>query len=146
MYLSCRRKCLTSSLQPDVEKEGKDRTSMSLPPRVDDLVRAVINANPDTIVITQAGNPVAMPWRNEANTILHSWYGGNEAGNAVADIIFGKANPSGKLPMTFPIRLEDGPSFLTSNSDNGRLFYAEDVFVGHRWFEKRDIEVAFPFG
>jgi beta-glucosidase len=119
---------------------------MSLPPRVDDLVRAVIKANPQAVVVTQAGNPVAMPWRNEAETILHCWYGGNEAGNAVADVIFGKVSPSGKLPMTFPMRIEDGPSFLTSGSDNGKMFYAEDVFVGHRWFEKRDIAVAFPFG
>jgi beta-glucosidase len=119
---------------------------MSLPPRVDDLVTAVLKANPQAIVITQAGNPVAMPWRDEAQTILHCWYGGNEAGNAVADVIFGEVSPSGKLPMTFPVRLEDGPSFLSSCSDNGKMHYLEDVFVGHRWFEKRDIGVAFPFG
>lgn len=119
---------------------------MSLPPFIDDLISAVVKANPEAVVITQAGNPIAMPWRAETKTILHSWYGGNEAGNAVADVIFGKVSPSGKLPMTFPIRLEDGPSFLSSASDNGKMMYAEDVFVGHRWFEKRDIGVAFPFG
>ncbi|KAF4444147.1 hypothetical protein F53441_11205 [Fusarium austroafricanum] len=87
-----------------------------------------------------------MPWRRMAKTILHSWYGGNEAGNAVADVIFGKANPSGKLPVTFPSRLQDGPSFLSFGSDNGKIYYSEDVFVGHRWFEARGIELAFAFG
>ncbi|KAJ0421832.1 putative beta-glucosidase K [Aspergillus carlsbadensis] len=142
----CKHVFLVVGLNADLEKEGKDRESMSLPPHVDDLVAAVLDAHPDAIIITQAGNPIAMPWRHKAKTILHSWYGGNEAGNAVADVIFGKVNPSGKLPVTFPDRLEDGPTFLSFGSDNGRVYYAEDVFVGHRWFEARGIEVAFPFG
>ncbi|KAH7349654.1 glycoside hydrolase superfamily [Plectosphaerella cucumerina] len=137
---------VVAGLNADLEKEGKDRQSMNLPPHVDDLISAVLAARPDAVVVTQAGNPVAMPWRHEAQTILHSWYGGNEAGNAVADVVFGKINPSGKLPVTFQERLEDGPSALSFGSDNGRVYYAEDVFVGHRWFEARKIDVAFPFG
>ncbi|KAM0545338.1 hypothetical protein ACHAPJ_011410 [Fusarium lateritium] len=142
----CKHTFVVVGLNADLEKEGKDRESMSLPPYVDDLVSAVLEAQPNAIVVTQAGNPIEMPWRHQAKTILHSWYGGNEAGNAVADVVFGKVNPSGKLPMTFPARLQDGPSFLSFGSDNGRIYYAEDVFVGHRWFEARGIEVAFPFG
>ncbi|KAF4946934.1 hypothetical protein FSARC_14083 [Fusarium sarcochroum] len=142
----CKHTFVVVGLNADLEKEGKDRESMSLPPHVDDLVSAVLEAQPNAIVVTQAGNPIEMPWRHQAKTILHSWYGGNEAGNAVADVVFGKVNPSGKLPMTFPSRLQDGPSFLSFGSDNGRIYYAEDVFVGHRWFEARGIEVAFPFG
>ncbi|KAF5024520.1 hypothetical protein F66182_3460 [Fusarium sp. NRRL 66182] len=133
-------------LNADLEKEGKDRESMSLPPHVDDLVSAVLEAQPNAVVVTQAGNPIEMPWHNQAKTIIHSWYGGNEAGNAIADVVFGKVNPSGKLPITFPNRLQDGPSFLSFGSDNGRIYYSEDVFVGHRWFEARGIDTAFPFG
>ncbi|WZH42185.1 glycoside hydrolase superfamily [Fusarium acuminatum] len=142
----CQHTFIVVGLNADLEKEGKDRESMSLPPFVDDLVSAVLEAQPNAIVVTQAGNPIEMPWRHQAKTILHSWYGGNEAGNAIADVVFGKVNPSGKLPMTFPSRVQDGPSFLSFGSDNGRIYYAEDVFVGHRWFEARGIEVAFPFG
>ncbi|KAM0256642.1 hypothetical protein ACHAPA_012069 [Fusarium lateritium] len=142
----CKHTFVVVGLNADLEKEGKDRESMSLPPYADDLVSAVLEAQPNAIVVTQAGNPIEMPWRHQAKTILHSWYGGNEAGNAVADVVFGKVNPSGKLPMTFPSRLQDGPSFLSFGNDNGRIYYAEDVFVGHRWFEARGMEVAFPFG
>ncbi|RGP62712.1 hypothetical protein FSPOR_9099 [Fusarium sporotrichioides] len=142
----CKYTFVVVGLNADLEKEGKDRESMSLPPYVDDLVSAVLEVQPNAIVVTQAGNPIEMPWRHQAKTILHSWYGGNEAGNAIADVVFGKVNPSGKLPVTFPSRLQDGPSFLSFGSDNGRIYYAEDVFVGHRWFEARGIKVAFPFG
>ncbi|KAM0234988.1 hypothetical protein ACHAP5_009850 [Fusarium lateritium] len=142
----CKHTFVVVGLNADLEKEGKDRESMSLPPYADELVSAVLEAQPNAIVVTQAGNPIEMPWRHQAKTILHSWYGGNEAGNAIADVVFGKVNPSGKLPMTFPSRLQDGPSFLSFGSDNGRIYYADDVFVGHRWFEARGMEVAFPFG
>nr|RBR01809.1 hypothetical protein FVER53263_20773 [Fusarium verticillioides] len=142
----CKHTFVVVGLNADFEKEGKDRDSMSLPPHVDDLISAVIEAQPNAVVVTQAGNPIEMPWRHKAKTILHSWYGGNEAGNAVADIVFGKVNPSGKLPITFPSRLQDGPTFLSFGSDNGRIYYSEDVFVGHRWFDARGIEPAFEFG
>ncbi|KAM0084236.1 hypothetical protein ACKRZS_003592 [Fusarium odoratissimum] len=142
----CKHTFVVVGLNADFEKEGKDRESMSLPPHVDDLVSAVLKAQPNAIVVTQAGNPIEIPWRHKAKTILHSWYGGNEAGNAVADVVFGKVNPSGKLSITFPSRLQDGPTFLSFGSDNGRVYYSEDVFVGHRWFDARGIEPAFEFG
>ena len=121
---------------------------MSLPPHSDDLVNAVLAANPSAVIITQSGQPVSMPWRNTAKTLLHTWYGGNEGGNAVADVIFGRINPSGRLPVTFPARLEDGPSYLSFGSDNGSVHYSEGVFVGYRWWEarKKESEVAFAFG
>ncbi|KAG4271503.1 hypothetical protein FPRO04_10943 [Fusarium proliferatum] len=142
----CKHTFVVVGLNADLEKEGKDRESMSLPPHVDDLVSSVLEVQPNAIVVTQAGNPIEMPWRHKAKAILHSWYGGNEAGNAVADIIFGRANPSGKLPITFPSKLQDGPTFLSFGSDNGRIYYSEDVFVGHRWFHARGIEPSFEFG
>lgn len=119
---------------------------MDLPPFVDYLIDSVLAANPAAVVITQSGSPVAMPWRKSASSILHSWYGGSEAGNAVADVLFGRANPSGKLPVTFPAKLEDTPSYLSFGTDNGKILYAEDVFVGYRGYEARNTEVAFPFG
>ncbi|KAF5681280.1 beta-glucosidase [Fusarium heterosporum] len=90
----CKHTFVVVGLNADLEKEGKDRESMNLPPYVDDLVSAVLEAQPNAIVVTQAGNPIEMPWRDQAKTIIHSWYDGNEAGNAVADVVFGKVNPS----------------------------------------------------
>ncbi|CAH0022152.1 unnamed protein product [Clonostachys rhizophaga] len=142
----CKHVIVVAGLNDDLEKEGMDRSSMSLPDHVDDLISAVLKVQPNSIIVTQAGNPIGMPWRHQAKVILHSWYGGNEAGNAVADVIFGKVNPSGKLPVTFQERLEDGPTALSFGSDNGSIHYAEGVYVGYRWFEARKIPVAFPFG
>lgn len=120
---------------------------MEMPSYTDKMVGAVLAANPSAIVITQAGTQVTMPWRDAASTMLHTWYGGNEAGNAVADVLFGRANPSGKLPVTFPARLEDVPSFLSfGRSDNGKVTYTDDIFVGYRGYEARDVAPAFPFG
>ncbi|KAL8336009.1 hypothetical protein RB601_000039 [Gaeumannomyces tritici] len=110
-------------------------------PRVH-VTAAVLDANPAAAIATQAGNPIATPWRERAPAIVHSWYGGCEAGDTVADVLFGAANPSGSLPVTFLDRLEGGPAFLSF----GSVMYAEDVFVGYRWFEARRIEPAFPFG
>ncbi|OLN90338.1 putative beta-glucosidase K [Colletotrichum chlorophyti] len=146
MAKRCKYTFVVAGLNADLEKEGKDRETMDMPPHVDRLISAVLAIQPNAIIITQAGNPISMPWRHDASTMLHSWYGGNEAGNAVADVIFGHINPSGKLPMTFPARLEDNPAYLGFGSDNGKVIYSEDVFVGYRWYEARKVDVAFPFG
>ncbi|KAL0938437.1 Cel3c [Colletotrichum truncatum] len=142
----CKYTFVVAGLNADLEKEGRDRETMSMPPHVDELISAVLAAQPNAIIITQAGNPISMPWRHNANSIIHCWYGGNEAGNAVADVVFGRINPSGKLPMTFPARLEDNPAFLGFGSDNGKVHYSEDIFVGYKWYEARKMKVAFPFG
>ena len=86
----------------DYESEGFDRTTIALPGASDDLVRRVLAVHPDAVVITNSGAPIAMPWADEAKCILHTFFGGNEAGNGLADVVFGKANPSGKMPTTFP--------------------------------------------
>lgn len=119
---------------------------MDLHPDITALITAVLAAAPSTIIITQSGTPFTMPWATTARTILHSWYGGNEGGNAVAGALFGEFSPSGKLSLTWPKRIEDSPSFLAFGSDNGTLLYAEDVFVGYRGFEARKIEPEFAFG
>lgn len=119
---------------------------MDLPGRTDELIRAVTEANPATVVVIQSGTPVTMPWADSVSTLLHSPYGGNEGGNAIADVLFGTANPSGKLPLTIPRRLEDNPAFLNFGSENGRTLYGEDVYIGYRYYQKAKVEPLFPFG
>ncbi|KAF4335656.1 beta-glucosidase [Fusarium beomiforme] len=128
------------------ESEGQDRTNMSLPPGSDDLISAVLKANPNTAVLIQSGTPVSMPWVEQAGTIAQAWFGGNEAGNGIADVLFGAVNPSGKLPITMPKRVADNPSALSFRSEGGRVLYSEDVHVGYRWYDTLDIDPLFPFG
>ncbi|GKT84276.1 glycoside hydrolase family 3 [Colletotrichum tofieldiae] len=133
-------------LNADFEQEGHDRQDMSLPGRTDDLVSAIAAANPSTTVVVQSGTPVAMPWATSVSAIIQAWYGGNETGTAIADVLFGDVNPSGKLPLSFPLRVEDNPAFLNYRSDRGRVLYGEDVFVGYRYYEAVKRAVLYPFG
>ncbi|KAF4975476.1 hypothetical protein FZEAL_7739 [Fusarium zealandicum] len=128
------------------ESEGQDRASMSLPPGSDDLISAVLAVNPKTVVVVQSGTPVSMPWVMQAGAIIQAWFGGNQAGNGIADVLFGAVNPSGKLPITMPRRVADNPSALNFRSEGGRVLYSEDVHVGYRWYDTLDIEPLFPFG
>ena len=137
---------LCMGLNSDWESEGYDRDTMALPPGSDSLISAVCAANPNTAVIIQSGTPVSMPWRNDANAIVQAWYGGNETGHAIADVVFGDVNPGGKLPLSFPVREEDNPAFLNYRAEKGRTIYGEDVYVGYRFYEKTQKAVAFAFG
>jgi beta-glucosidase len=113
---------------------------------MDALISAVSAANPSTVVVMQSGTPVAMPWLSSVNALVHAWYGGNETGNAIADVLFGAVNPSAKLPLSFPKRIQDNPAFLSYKTERGRTLYSEDVYVGYRWYEMLDLPVLFPFG
>ncbi|KXH51448.1 beta-glucosidase [Colletotrichum simmondsii] len=135
-----------TGLSGEWESEGFDRTTMALPPGTDELVAAVLAANPNTAVVVQSGTPVSMPWIDQASAVLHAWFGGNESGNGIADVLFGEVNPAGKLPLTMPRRVQDNPAALSFRSDNGRCLYSEDVYVGYRWYDTLDIEPLFPFG
>jgi beta-glucosidase len=137
---------ICAGLNGDWESEGYDRPHMDLPPGSDELIQAVLAANPNTAVVIQSGTPVTMPWRNEAAALVQAWYGGNETGNAIADVLFGDVNPSGKLPLSFPVRNEDNPAFLNYISDDNRVLYGEDVYVGYRFYDKTKRQPAFPFG
>jgi beta-glucosidase len=132
-------------LNADWEREGSDRESLALPGRQDELVERVAAVNGRTVVIVNAGSPVAMPWANRVAAVLYVWYPGQEAGGAIADVVFGARDPSGRLPTTFPIRVEDCPSHLTYPGEGGKVSYGEGVFVGYRGFRRRDVEPAFPF-
>jgi beta-glucosidase len=119
---------------------------MNLPGYTDDLISAVTDANPNVVVVLQSGTPVRMPWAHKVSSIIQAWYGGNETGNAIADALYGDINPSGKLPLSFPIQIEDNPAFLNYRSERGRVLYGEDVYVGYRFYEKIRRETLFPFG
>src|SRR2546421_9156246 len=130
----------------DWQSEGFDRPNMDLPGKQDALVEQVAAANPRTIVVLNTGSPVTMPWLEQVPAVVQAWYPGQECGHAIADVFFGDTNPSGKLPQTFPQRLEDTPTYLDVPGENGKIYYGEGLFVGHRYYEKRKIAPLFPFG
>ncbi|KFZ14141.1 hypothetical protein V501_03399 [Pseudogymnoascus sp. VKM F-4519 (FW-2642)] len=134
-------------LSKDWESEGFDRQDMDLPGNVSRLVSAVVEANPRTVVVTQSGTPINMlPWADKTTTQVHAWYGGNETGNGLADVLFGDVNANGRLPLSFPRRNADNPAFLNFRSEGGRVVYGEDIYVGYRYYEKVERAVLFPFG
>ncbi|ETW84195.1 glycoside hydrolase family 3 protein [Heterobasidion irregulare TC 32-1] len=133
-------------LNADWETEGYDRTTLSLPGRTDELIQKVSQANTKTIVVTESGSSITMPWAQSVAAIVHSWYLGNATGDAIADILFGTVNPSGKLSLTFPKREADLPSFGHFNSEDGKVHYAEDLFVGYKHYVHRSITPEFAFG
>jgi beta-glucosidase len=137
---------VVAGLTNEWESEGYDRVDMRLPGDQDLLISRIAAVNPNTVVALNAGSPLEMPWLNEVAAVLQTWYLGQEAGNAIADILFGDVNPSGKLPTTFPKRLEDNPSFLNFPGENGEVLYGEGIYVGYRYYDKKDIEPLFPFG
>jgi len=110
------------------------------------LIEQVAAANPNTVVVLQTGSPIAMPWLDKAAGVIQAWYPGQECGNAIADVLFGAVNPSGKLPQTFPARLEDNPAYINYPGENGRVRYGEGIFVGYRYYEKKRVAPLFPFG
>ena len=128
-----------------VESEGYDRASLALPGRQDDLVRAVAEANPHTVVLVNAGSPVLMPWRHQVAAVLVGYFGGQEFGGAVADVLLGAAEPGGRLPTTWPAAEADVP-VLSTTPKEGKLDYAEGVHVGYRAWLRHDAEPAYWFG
>ncbi|KAH9994097.1 glycoside hydrolase family 3 protein [Russula compacta] len=133
-------------LNADWESEGHDRTTLDLPGKTNQLIQSIVAVNRKTIVVIQSGSAITMPWVDSVPAIVHAWYLGNATGDAIADVLFGKVNPSGKLPLTFPRRLEDVPSFGHFNVDDGKVRYAEDIFVGYKHYQHRDILPLFAFG
>ena len=128
------------------ESEGFDRVDMELPGGQARLIERVAAANPNTIAVVNAGSPVSMNWLDKVAAVVQAWYLGQETGNAVADVLFGDVNPSGKLPTTFPKRLQDNPAYLNYPGENGQVYYGEGLFVGYRYYDKKDIAPLFPFG
>jgi hypothetical protein len=132
----------------DNESEGSDRTSLLINDAQEQLIEAVVQANPHTIVVLNTGAPVLMPWVNQAQAILETWYPGQEDGNALAALLYGDVNPSGKLPMTFPASASDVPANTPAQYPgvNNQANYSEGVLVGYRYYDQKNITPLFPFG
>ncbi|MDY3226148.1 MAG: glycoside hydrolase family 3 C-terminal domain-containing protein [Candidatus Cryptobacteroides sp.] len=128
--------------------EDSDRFGLGLPYGQDAVIEALAKVNPRLAVVIVSGNAVAMPWVDNVNAIVEAWYCGSQSGTALADIIFGDVNPSGKLPVTFPVRLEDNGAHALCAYDpaSTEAHYSEGIFVGYRWAQKKDIKPLFAFG
>ncbi|QHF26184.1 glycosyl hydrolase [Rathayibacter sp. VKM Ac-2804] len=128
-----------------VESEGYDRSSLDLPGQQDALVRAVAAVNPRTVVVVNAGAPVLLPWRDEVAAVLVGYFGGQEMGDAVADVLLGRVEPGGRLPTTWPVAIEDVPVLSTLPTD-GELHYDEGIHIGYRAWLRSEVEPAYVFG
>ncbi|MFE8048236.1 glycoside hydrolase family 3 C-terminal domain-containing protein [Brenneria goodwinii] len=132
---------------PKLEGEGFDINAMDLPPGQDTLIQAVAGVNPNTIVVLNTGSPVTVSrWLPDISGLVNMWYGGQAGGEALASILFGDANPSGKLPLTFPVSWEDSPAYGNYPGENLQVNYAEGIYVGYRYFDKNNLQPQFPFG
>jgi beta-glucosidase len=137
----------------DAQTEGRDH-DIILPFNQDELIKAVAEVNPNTVVVLNTGGPILMnEWISDVKAVLQAWYGGQEMGNAVTNLLTGKTNPSGRLPATFPYKKEDIPAFYYVNNPeeaypgvNGAVKYAEGEYVGYRHYDAKNIEPLYPFG
>jgi beta-glucosidase len=128
------------------ETEGTDLVDLQMPAGQDNAVKSLLSINKNTIVINQSGTALEMPWVESAKTLVHTWFAGQEAGSALAAMLFGKVNPSGKLPFTMPVKLADTPPAYLNNYDPLQTNYTEGLLVGYRWYEEKNIKPMFPFG
>jgi beta-glucosidase len=135
-----------AGLPADYESEGRDRSSIDLPEGHRLLIERVAAVQPRVVVVLTNGSAVAMPWLGRVGAVVEGWLGGQEGGPAVADVLAGRVNPSGKLAETFPVRLEDTPAFTDFPGLNGSARYGEGVFIGYRWYDRRQVAPLFPFG
>jgi beta-glucosidase len=135
-----------AGLTSEWESEGFDRPDLELPGDQARLIEQVAAANPNTIVVLNSGSPVSMKWLDKVAAVVQAWYLGQETGNAIADVLFGEINPCGKLPTTFPVRIEDNPTYLNYPGENGKVYYGEGLFAGYRYYDKKDIAPLFAFG
>ena len=132
---------------PDAyESEGYDRTHMRMPESQNRLIEAVAEANPNTVVVLHNGSPVEMPWIGKVKAVLEAYLGGQAVGLATVKVLYGEVNPSGHLPESFPFRLEDNPSYLFFGGEPRGTEYREGIFVGYRYYDRKKMDVLFPFG
>ncbi|WP_033542682.1 glycoside hydrolase family 3 C-terminal domain-containing protein [Planococcus sp. CAU13] len=128
------------------ESEGYDREHLRMPDNHIQLIEAIAEVNSKIVVVLSNGAPIEMPWLDKAGAVLEGYLGGQALGGAIADLLFGDANPSGKLAETFPKKLSDNPSFLNFPGEGDKVEYKEGIFVGYRYYDKKEIEPLFPFG
>ena len=132
---------------PDVfESEGYDRKHMRMPKCQDELITAVATVQPNTVVVLHNGSPVECPWAKDVAAVLEMYLGGQGVGDACDQLLWGEANPCGRLAETFPLRLQDNPSYLNFPGDGKKVHYAEDIYVGYRYYDAKEIPVRWAFG
>lgn len=138
---------ICAGLSKRFEAESFDRKNLDLPDPQNELIKKISEANKNTIVVLNSGAPVLMnEWIDKVPVVVEAWYPGQEGGNAIADVLLGNFNPCGKLPVTFPLKWEDCPAYPTYPGKEGRTYYSEGIFVGYRYFDKKNIKTLFPFG
>lgn len=130
----------------DWETEGNDRADFNLPANQNKLIEAILEANQNTVVVINTGSPIHMPWEKKAKAIIQTWFAGQEFGNALVDVLSGEVNPSGKLPTTFPVKIEDTPAYKNYPGKDLQMNYDEKLLVGHRWYEANSRKPLFCFG
>ncbi|MFS8500416.1 MAG: glycoside hydrolase family 3 C-terminal domain-containing protein [Caldicoprobacter sp.] len=135
-----------AGLPEHYESEGYDRQHMRMPESHCALIEGVAEVQPNVVVVLSNGSPVEMPWIDKVKGLLEAYLGGQALGGAIADLLFGDANPSGRLAETFPKKLSDNPSYLNFPGEGDRVEYREGIFVGYRYYDKKGIEPLFPFG
>lgn len=135
-----------AGLPDSFETEGCDRAHMMMPEAQNILISEVAKVNPNTVVVLHGGAPMELPWIHQVKSVLCMYLGGERVGEAAVKLLYGKANPSGKLAETWPCKLSDNPSYLNFPDDNGQVTYHEDIFVGYRYYDKKEMPVLFPFG
>ena len=135
-----------AGLPDSYESEGFDRSSLEMPSGHNQLIEAVGSVQPNVVVVLMNGSAITMPWADRVKAIFEGWLGGQAGGGAIADVMTGRINPSGKLSETFPKRLQDTPAFPDFPALDRRASYGEGVFIGYRYYDKKDVEPLFPFG
>ncbi|HEY5812078.1 MAG TPA: glycoside hydrolase family 3 C-terminal domain-containing protein, partial [Terrimicrobiaceae bacterium] len=135
-----------SGLPDSYESEGFDRTTLDLPAGHNRLITAVSSVQPNVVIVLMNGSAVTMPWADSVKGIIEGWLGGQAGGGAIADVLIGRTNPSGKLAETFPRCLEDTPTFPNFPGRNGEAWYGEGIFIGYRHYDQKGSEPLFPFG
>lgn len=135
-----------AGLPDSFETEGCDRETMAIPENQNKLIEAVAAVNPNTVVVLHGGSAMELPWLDQVKAVLYVALGGENVGTATVKLLYGEENPSGKLAETWPKRLEDSPSYLNFPGEDGVVKYAEDIFIGYRYYDKKKMDVLFPFG
>lgn len=135
-----------AGLPNSFESEGFDRTHLNMPNCQNELIEAICEVQPNTVVVLHNGSPILMPWLSKVKAVLEMYLAGQTSGGAAVNLLFGKANPCGKLAETFPARLEDNPSYLNFPGTRQNVSYQEGIFIGYRYYDKKKLDVLFPFG
>ena len=135
-----------TGLPDSYESEGGDRDTLAMPENQNTLIEAVAAVNPNTVVVLHGGSAMELPWLDKVKAVLYMALGGESVGAAAVKLLYGDANPSGKLSETWPKKLSDNPSYLNFPGENGKPIYAEGIFIGYRYYDKKEMDVLFPFG